>query len=200
MSQHDYVDSMKSLRESHTEATIDALLSAGRRQFGSRGYDAVSLEDIGAEARVTTGAIYHHFKGKKALFQGVAEAVEADLLAVAVTVKDREPWERTHKAFVKLIEACAAPDVQQIVFLDAPRVIGPQAWRDIEMKYAFGGMALVLTQLVKAGILHPYPIELLAPVLLAVLAEISRAVSANPDLSPEAVDLMRRTLDALRKN
>jgi hypothetical protein len=49
------------------------------RQFGSRGYDAVSLEDIGAEARVTTGAIYHHFKGKKALFQGVAEAVEADL-------------------------------------------------------------------------------------------------------------------------
>lgn len=54
---------MKSLRESHTEATIEALLSAGRRQFGSRGYDAVSLDDIAAEARVTTGAIYHHFMG-----------------------------------------------------------------------------------------------------------------------------------------
>ncbi len=80
---------MKSLRESHTEATIDALLSAGRRQFGSRGYDAVSLEEIGAEARVTTGAVYHHFKGKKGLFLGVAEAVERDLLSESVLSADR---------------------------------------------------------------------------------------------------------------
>jgi len=190
---------MKSLRESHTEATFEALLRAGRRQFGARGYDAVSLEDIGAEARVTTGAIYHHFKGKKALFQGVAEAVEADLLAVAVAVKDHDPWERTQKAFVKLIAACAAPDVQQIVFLDAPRVIGPEAWRGIEMKYAFGGMSSVLAQLVEAGVLHPYPTELLATVLLAVLAEASRAVSAKPELTAEASNLMLRVLAALRK-
>jgi AcrR family transcriptional regulator len=68
-------------------------LSAGRRQFGVKGYDAVSLEEIGADARVTTGAIYHHFKGKKGLFLGVAEVVEQDLLAVAATIKDRDPWD-----------------------------------------------------------------------------------------------------------
>jgi len=190
---------MKSLRESHTEATIDALLSAGRRQFGAQGYDSVSLEEISAEARVTTGAIYHHFKGKKGLFLGVAEAVERDLLAVAATIKDRDPWARTQKAFCRLIEACAAPDVQQIVFLDAPRVIGPEAWREIEMKYAFGGMSSVLAQLGEAGVLHPYATELLASVLLAVLAEASRAVSAKPELIEEASHLMLRVLEALRK-
>jgi len=191
---------MKSLRETHTDATIDALLRAGRRQFGAQGYDAVSLEAIGAEARVTTGAVYHHFKSKKGLFLGVAEAVERELLAVAATIKDPDPWERTQKAFCKLIEACAASDVQQIVFLDAPRVIGPEAWRAIEMKYAFGGMSSVLAQLVEARVLHPYAIALLAPVLLAVLAEASRAVSANPALTQEASSLMMRVLAALRRD
>jgi AcrR family transcriptional regulator len=189
---------MKSLRDSHTEATVEALLRAGRRQFGSQGFDAVSLEAIVAEARVTTGAIYHHFAGKKGLFLAVAEEVERELLAVAAGVKDADPWLRTRKAFAALIDACAAPDVQRIVFLDAPRVIGPEAWREIELKYAYGGMSAMLTHLIAEGFLHPYATELLAPVLLSVLAETSRALSVNPVLSQEAHHLMSRMLEALR--
>ncbi len=78
-------------------------------------------------------------------------------------------------------------------------MIGPEAWRVIEMKYAFGGMSSVLAQLVEAGVLHPYATELLAPVLLAVLAEASRAVSVRPELTDEASHLMLRMLGALRK-
>jgi len=189
---------MKSLRDSHTEATVEALLRAGRRQFGSQGFDAVSLEAIVAEARVTTGAIYHHFAGKKGLFLAVAEEVERELLAVAAAAKDADSWLRTQKAFAALIDACAAPDIQQIVFLDAPRVIGPQAWREIELKYAYGGMSAMLAQLVQDGVLHPYATRLLAPVLLSVLAEASRAVSVEPALNEEAHRLMSRMLEALR--
>jgi AcrR family transcriptional regulator len=189
---------MKSLRESHTEATVEALLRAGRNQFGSQGFDAVSLEAIVAEARVTTGAIYHHFSGKKGLFLAVAEEIERELLTVAAGVKEEDPWLRTHKAFAALIDACAAPDVQRVIFLDAPRVIGPEAWRAIELKYAYGGMTAMLTQLMEAEVLHLYAIELLAPVLLSVLAEASRAVSARPDLRDDALHLMSRMLDALR--
>jgi AcrR family transcriptional regulator len=192
------VGHMKSLRESHTEATVEALLRAGRNQFGREGFDAVSLEAIVAEARVTTGAVYHHFSGKKGLFLAVAEAIERELLAVAADVKADDPWLLTHKAFAALIDTCAAPDVQRIIFLDAPRVIGPEAWRAIELKYAYGGMSAMLAQLVERKVLHPYAIELLAPVLLSVLAEASRATSARPDLRDEALHLMRRMLDALR--
>jgi AcrR family transcriptional regulator len=189
---------MKSLRESHTEATLEALLRAGRNQFGIQGFDAVSLEAIVAEARVTTGAIYHHFSGKKGLFLAVAEEIERELLAVAAGVKAEDPWLRTQKAFAALIDACATPDVQRIIFLDAPRVIGPEAWRAIELKYAYGGMSAMLAQLVEAKVLHPYAIELLAPVLLSVLAETSRAVSLNPASRDAAHHLMTRMLDALR--
>jgi AcrR family transcriptional regulator len=189
---------MKSLRETHTEATVEALLRAGRNQFGREGFDAVSLEAIVAEARVTTGAVYHHFSGKKGLFLAVAEEIERELLAVAAGVKENDPWLLTQKAFAALIDASAAPDVQRIIFLDAPRVIGPEAWRAIELKYAYGGMSAMLAQLIEAKVLRPYAIELLAPVLLSVLAETSRAVSARPDLRDEARHLMTRMLDALR--
>jgi AcrR family transcriptional regulator len=189
---------MKSLRESHTEATLDALLRTGRRRFGRQGFDAVSLEDIVADARVTTGAVYHHFGSKKGLFLAVAEQIEGELLSKALAVREEDPWRHVQKAFAALIDACAAPEVQRIIFLDAPRVIGPKSWRDVELKYAYGGMSAMLTRLAQIGVLHPYPIDLIAPVLLSVLAEASRAVSANPALSGDAHNLMRRVLDSLR--
>ena len=189
---------MKSLRESHTDSTVAALLRAGRNQFGAQGFDAASLEAIVVEARVTTGAVYHHFAGKKGLFLAVAEQIEQEVLAVAARIEDDDPWLRTQKAFAALIEACAAPDIQRIIFLDAPRIFGPEAWREIELKYAYGGMSAMLAQLIEAGVLHPYAIELLAPVLLSLLSEASRAVSANPTLMKEARGLMMRMLEALR--
>jgi len=56
----------------------------------------------------------------------------------------------------------------------------------------------MLAQLIEAGVLQPYAIELLAPVLLSVLAETSRAVSLNPASRDAAHHLMTRMLDALR--
>jgi hypothetical protein len=56
----------------------------------------------------------------------------------------------------------------------------------------------MLGQLIESGVLRPYAIELLAPVLLSLLAEASRAVSGKPSLKTDAHDLMSRMLNALR--
>ena len=77
---------------------MKALLRAGRRQFGTVGYDAASLEDIVAEARVTTGAVYHHFSGKKGLFLAVAEQLEQELLTKASAVQNDDPWLQLQEA------------------------------------------------------------------------------------------------------
>jgi hypothetical protein len=79
--------------------------------------------------------------------------------------------------------------MQQIMFLDAARVMGPEAWREIEVKCGFGAMASALSALAKAGIIRHYPVELIAPVLLAVLAEASRASATNPGTKKDAADL-----------
>ena len=191
---------MQSLRTSHTEATLTAITRVGRRRFGRQGFDATSLEEIATEARVTTGAIYHHFSSKKGLFLAVAEQIEAELLAKAVGARDPDPWRGLQQAFVTLIDATAVPEVQRIIFLDAPRVIGPEAWRQIELKYGYGAMASGLAGLIEAGILRPFAVELMAPVLLSLLAETSRAVAAAPERRDEAVDLMTTVLDSLRND
>lgn len=50
------------------EKTREKLLQAAESVFGQKGYAATRLSDIAEEARVTRGAIYHHFANKKELF------------------------------------------------------------------------------------------------------------------------------------
>ena len=191
---------MTSRRDRYTEETVTALLACARAWFGRVGYDEASLEAIAQQAEVTTGAIYHHFKGKKGLFLAVAEQIEAELLSTALAVSDPalDPWALLKQAFEGLIDACARDDIQRIIFLEAPRVIGAEAWREIEMKYAFGAMSAARGQFQAAGQMRPYPVALVAPVLLATLAETSRFVATTPAERSNAVDLMMRVIDGLR--
>ena len=61
------------LRSQHVEATRRAVLAAARTSFGRKGYAQTSVDEIAAAARVTKGAVYHHFAGKEALFRAVAD-------------------------------------------------------------------------------------------------------------------------------
>lgn len=55
------------------DATRQQILRAAARQFARRSYSRVSLDDILADAEVTKGAMYFHFRSKHAL---AAEIVE----------------------------------------------------------------------------------------------------------------------------
>jgi AcrR family transcriptional regulator len=77
-------DPPASLRAEQVAQTRAALVAAGRRLFGSRGFAATSVEDIAREARVTTGALYHHFPTKAAVFESVFEQVHADLMEASL--------------------------------------------------------------------------------------------------------------------
>src|SRR5579863_4357028 len=131
---------MKSRREENAEATRAAIISIARKHFTRHGYADTEISKVASEARVTTGAIYHHFSGKKDLFIAVAELLEVEILAAAASVDEGEPWVRMKAGFEKLIDFCARSDVQRITFVEAPQVIGPEAWRKIELRYAYGAV------------------------------------------------------------
>lgn len=170
---------MKPRREENAEATYAAIVAAARKHFARYGYSRTEIGRIAADARVTTGAIYHYFSGKRDLFQAVAEQLEVDILATASAVEGTDPWLRLQAGFEKLIELCASPEVQRITFIEAPQVIGPDAWRAIELRYAFGALHQALTALVSANVIKPYPIELIARTLLALLHETSAEVARS---------------------
>ena len=49
-------------------------------EFGARPFDAVTVADLATAAKVTTGALYHHFGSKLGLYAFVREDVERRLL------------------------------------------------------------------------------------------------------------------------
>ncbi|RJT80798.1 TetR/AcrR family transcriptional regulator [Arthrobacter cheniae] len=65
-----------------------ALLDAAAQLFAERGYNGVSIEDLGAAAGVSGPAVYRHFTGKPSVLSALLSGVSEDLLeggrAVAV--------------------------------------------------------------------------------------------------------------------
>jgi AcrR family transcriptional regulator len=57
-----------------------ALLDAAAQLFAERGYNGVSIEDLGAAAGVSGPAVYRHFPGKPAVLAALLAGVSQDLL------------------------------------------------------------------------------------------------------------------------
>ena len=191
---------MRSRRESNIAATREALLSAARQHFAKAGYAATEVGRIASDAGVTTGALYHHFSSKKILFQAVAEQIEAEILVAAAAAEGVDPWQRLRSGFGKLIEICAAADVRRIIFVEAPQVIGPEAWREIELRYAYGATRMALERLMAAEVLRRCPVDLVARSLLALLGEAAAEVARAPgdeDVRAQVAEMMNAMLDSL---
>lgn len=199
-----FASGMGTRRDAHTEATRRALLREARRLFAARGYAGAGIEEIARRARVTTGALYHHFASKRELFQAVAEGVEQELMerAGAAAAGLRDPWEMLRAGIDVMLDACAAPDVHRITFRDAPNVLGLRQWRAIEERYAFGQLRGLLALLMERGELAGGSVELHARVLLAVLSEVAESIASAEDPAAarrEGSALVERVLGALRK-
>src|SRR5438876_8938836 len=113
-------------REKYTEATRRALLAAGRDAFASEGYQAAGIEAISRRARVTRGAFYHHFADKKALFEALVVALQADAAARLVRRAQAaaQPLDRLRQGIRGYLEVCVEPAYRRLVIQDAPAVLG----------------------------------------------------------------------------
>ena len=57
--------------------TRQRILDSAARLFALRGFDAVGLDDLMADAGLTRGAFYHHFRTKTEVYdQGIAHAAQ----------------------------------------------------------------------------------------------------------------------------
>lgn len=67
---------MKRTKE-EAAVTRATLLKAALTLFSTKGYAATSIEDITQAARMTRGALYHHFQSKADLYNTLVEEVSA---------------------------------------------------------------------------------------------------------------------------
>jgi AcrR family transcriptional regulator len=160
-------------REAEAQATRDALIRAALELFTRRGYASVGTEEIVARARVTRGALYHHFEDKRDLFRAVFERVEAGLMeriGAHMQATD-DPWELMLAGMRSFLDACEEPAVKQISLTDAPSVLGWQEWREIDNRYGLGLTRAALQGAVDAGVMRPIAVEPMAHLFVAALSE-----------------------------
>ena len=92
--------------------------------------------------QISRGALYHHFSSKTELFQAAFEAVEDELTArileLATESGETDPIRILELGFEAFLDQCRKPEVQRIVMLDGPTVLGWDAWHELDERYAFG--------------------------------------------------------------
>jgi AcrR family transcriptional regulator len=175
---------VKSLKAEHAEATRAALIGSARALFAERGYAAVSIEEIVRRARVTRGALYHHFDDKADLFRAVFESVQQDLARRLLEAASSQPDESKHLEIGchAFLDACAEPDVQRIVLLDGPAVLGWEAWHESDSNFGLSLLRRSVEAAIAGGAVERQPVGPLSHLLLGALngcaLEIAR--SSNP--------------------
>jgi AcrR family transcriptional regulator len=114
------------LRSQHVEATRRAILAAARASFGEAGYAATSVDAIAAGARVTKGAVYHHFAGKEAVFRAVHAEVEGEAQARAIAARDPDaaPIDQIVAMVDGYLDAALDEEIRRITLIDGPALLG----------------------------------------------------------------------------
>jgi len=144
---------MPNLKEKQASETRALLVKTGRRLFAKRGYGAVSGEEVVAAAQLTRGALYHHFDGKAGLFRAVVvDAMKEVNGRIAQAAHGAtNPWKALELGIRAFLDVCTAPDLQRILLVDGPAVLGWRAWRELDLQHGVGLLREVLRRAVSAG-------------------------------------------------
>lgn len=175
-------DAVKRLRDVHAAATRAALISAATERFVLHGYAGTSLDDIAADVGTTKGAIYHHFKDKRALFCAVYEQLSRQLIDVVATTATM-PSASVESALQAFVISASEARYVRVLFLDGPAALGNVACREIDMRHSLG----LITQLIQlhapADLVETAGLEVLARLLLSSLVEAAQIVASSPDVA-----------------
>jgi AcrR family transcriptional regulator len=198
------MDGTRRTQAERAAETREALIEAARPLFAAQGFAEVALETIVRAAGVTRGALYHHFADKTELFAAVFEKVEGEVAArmgEAIAASNQtDPVEVMRLGADFWLDVCSDPEVQRIVLVDAPAVLGWTRWTEIGDRYNTGMVRALLTNAVKTGRIPPQPIEATVLTILGAMREATLYVARAEDHDQARKDagaVMNRLIRAL---
>ncbi|MBP1822848.1 TetR/AcrR family transcriptional regulator [Mycobacterium sp. OAE908] len=191
-------DQPATLRAEQVAQTRAALIAAGRRLFGEHGFRATSVDDLAREARVTTGALYHHFPTKTALFESVFVQAHTDLMKASAKAAHgaTDGVDELARAFEAFLDGVLQPDMQRILIVDGPAVLGLARYTELDERYAHAAIVHSLTAAAAAGTITVEDPETVTRLLLGALTRGAMLIanSADPVETRHAVAKSMRTL------
>jgi AcrR family transcriptional regulator len=195
---------VRTRRSEYSESTRQALVDSAVDLFTKRGYAGTSLDEVVKRARVTKGALYHHFSGKQALFEAAFAQVETRSIAslTAVLTGEGGAWDTAVAALRAYVRKCLEPEYQRIIVHEAPVVMGWERWREAEEQFSFGLLRTAVQLLVDAGEIEEAPVEIMARLLFGALSAGASTIASSSDPKRTGREVERailRVLEGLRK-
>ncbi len=172
-------------------STKRTLVDVAEELFTERGYAATSLDEIVAAARVTKGALYHHFSGKQALFEAVFERVEgAAGKAVQTSLQgERDPWLKAQAGLRSFLEAVQQPAYRRVVIQDGPSVLGYERFRSAEERSTFATVRRIVHDVLTAGTsdLDEEMVATFTGIFFGALSSAGQSVATSDDPATAAL-------------
>ena len=174
---------MARLRDEHVESTRRAIVRAARGRFGDVGFAATSLDDVAADAGVTKGALYHHFRSKADLFLAVYDEVEGELSAEGVEAgrAGTDAVDALRRAFAAFLDRALDPVVQRVALLDAPSVLGTAAKLEVDKRHSLAGVRAAVAIGIAEGLLEPLDPDDVAQLLIAACSQAALVIATAED-------------------
>lgn len=149
-----------------TQRSREALTAAAARLFAQHGYAQTSTEAVLTAAGLTRGALYHHFRDKRDLFEAVCRGLHEEAMAAILAAADAapDPVDGLVAGSLAFIDHMVQPRVRRILLLEAPSVLGWERWNDLDRAHGFGLLLAGVREAVAAGGLAGDP-EILALML-----------------------------------
>lgn len=132
---------------------------------------------------MTTGALYHHFPTKAAVFEAVFEQVHADLMAasIAAAAGAADEIDVLSAGFDAFLDKVLEPEVQRIVVTDAPAVLGLARFTELDELYAYAATVAALEAANASGALRVDDPPTLARLLLGALTRAGLLIASAPE-------------------
>lgn len=153
------------------------------------------MDELTADVGLTRGALYHNFGDKRGLLAAVVNEIDGEMAARAKEIggANDDAWQSMLAEGAAYIEMALDPEVQRIVLLDGPAVLGDPS------KWPSQNSCLVATkrsveQLLEKGVLKPVDPEAAARLLSGAALNAALWVAASDD--PQAV--LPKAIDAFR--
>ncbi|HYB90955.1 MAG TPA: helix-turn-helix domain-containing protein [Candidatus Binataceae bacterium] len=194
---------VKSRQAERSARTRAALLRVARALFAQHGYAGAATDDVVRRARVTRGALYHHFKDKQDLFKAVYEEEQKKIAerANAAAASAPDPWSAMVAGTNAMLDACVEPAVHRIVMIDAPAVLGLEKWRESDQSYYLAAMKAAVRAAIDQGQIERQPVDPLAHLILGALTEAAMLIAHAKDKTAarrEVTAAVRRLFEGLR--
>lgn len=185
-------DGMVKKRSETMQENRVKLIAAARKAFAEKGYSAASMDELTADVGLTRGALYHNFQDKRGLLAAVVDQIDTEMAVRAqeIGAGAGNDWQGLLAEGAAYIEMALNPEVQRIVLLDGPAVLGdPSQWPS--QNNCLQVTKSTVGRLIAQGILKPLDPEAAARLLSGAALNAALWIAASEDpqsVLPKAVE------------